>query len=345
MVLEVTEGDAETIFYHSNSEAAAKGAAVASDLKSGMLKTIDACVRTLEARRAYENDIEAIDAFLGPLEKAKVLSASEARLRLASPKLSKLCKVGEYADLLRHEQLTGYFLEGAMSGFMLAYQATVLLDQIPGEQADETRVGRLVDTLRRKGITTLEGMRGLTKELKAAKLGGDRAALVPVGTSPETVVQRCYDLVVAMPSRQDLRQLDEWYADNDRLPRCLMTGRQVADNAVLLVIAPLSALPVITDKLLSGCGFVGIRPRVLLTSCPGVPEVTDALSLVVVERTKDRVRISDFNWLSNSEPVDSLAIASRLAPGAENTLVLFASEARDDCDTLVGDANWEVADV
>lgn len=345
---EVTKDRAsENDCYHSTNDAAAKGAAVASDLKSGMLKTIDACIRTLEARRDYGNDSEAFDAFLKPLEEAKLLSPSEARLRRASPKLSKLCKVGEYADRLRHEQFIGYFLDGAMSGFMLAYQATVLLDQMPEEDSEQTRIGRLVDTLRRKGITTLQGMRGLTKELKANS--GEGYAVLespePASNGPEITRQRCYDLVVAEPSRQHLRKLDEWYAGNDRLPRCLTTGRLVDDTAVLVVIAPISALPVITDKLLPGCGFLGIRPRVLLTSCPGGPEVTDAMSLIVAERTKNRVRVSDFNWLDHTEPFDVLSVASRIMPDAANTLLLFAPAARDDCYTLIGDANWEVVDV
>lgn len=338
----------ESLFYHSKSDATAIGVAVASDLKSNMLSTIDACVRTLKARRAFESDIEAFDAFLNPLEKAKLLSPSEVRLRGASPKLSVLCKVGEYADKLRHEKLAGYFVDGAMSGFMLAYQATVLLDQMPDEQSEEARIGQLVDTLRDKGITTLAGMRNLTKELK--KGNSLRTDEIPeLVNSPSrdfaTLTQRNFDLVVAAPSQPDLRKLDEWRVNDDHLPRCLKVGAAISEDAILIAIAPLRFLPVIVDKLLPGCGFEGTSPRVLLVTRPGKPEVTDAFALMIAERTKDRVQVADFKWLSENDPIDGLAIAQRLAPDVKNKLRLFAAGDREDCVSIVGDANWEVADV
>ena len=80
-------------FYHGKSdEAAAEGAQVVNGLQSGVFATIDACVRTVASKRKFQDDVEAITAFLGPLVEAKVISESEARLGLASPKLSMLCK-------------------------------------------------------------------------------------------------------------------------------------------------------------------------------------------------------------------------------------------------------------
>lgn len=336
------------VFYHSKSDAAAIGAAVASDLKSNMLSTIAACVRTLEAKRAFEKDVERFDAFLKPLETAKLLSPTEARLRGASPKLSILCKVGEYADKLSHETLAGYFVDGAMSGFMLAYQATVLLDQMPGEQPEEARIGQLVDTLRRKGITTLAGMRNLTKELKkgtSRQIDKIPEAVKPPSRDLGAVAQSNFDLVVAAPSQPDLRKLDEWYANDGHLPRCLKIGALISEDAIMIAVAPLRFLPAIVNKLLPGCGFEGISPRFLLANRPGRPEVTNAGALVIAERSKSRVQFADFKWLPDNEPICGLTIASKLVPDAKAKLNLFAATEREDCVSIIGDANWEVADV
>lgn len=337
-----------SLFYHSKSNATAIGLAVASDLNSNMLSTIDACVRTLAARRAFENDIEAFDAFLKPLLDAKLLSPSEARLRWASPKLSKLCSVGENADKLRHEKLVHYFVDGAMSGFTLAYQATVLLDQMPEGQPEEARIEQLVDTLRHKGITTLAGMRNLTKELKASTLGQSSQTPEPVELLSRdfgTLSQSTFDLVVAAPSQFDLRKLDEWYANDDHLPRCLKIGALISEDAILIAVVPLRFLPVIVDKLLPGCGFDGISPRVLLANRPSGPDVTNAFALVIAQRAKDRVRAADFKWLTENDLIDGFAIAQQLTPDAKNKLCLFASADREACVSIIGDANWEVADV
>src|SRR5665213_499647 len=156
--------------YHGKSEAGAEGAAAVAGLRSGVLATIDACVNIQESVAKFRDDKTAIDDFLEPFVAARVLSSNEARLGLASPKLSMLCKIGEYADRLRQKALVDYLLETGCSGHTLIYQLTVLLDQAPDNLGGEERAQQLVDTLRQKHIETRQGMLGLTKELKRAKL-------------------------------------------------------------------------------------------------------------------------------------------------------------------------------
>jgi hypothetical protein len=152
--------------YHGKSGPAAEGARVADGLRAGVLDTIEACVATVESKRKYQDDVEAITAFLEPLVEAKVLSSSEARLGLASPKVSMLCKIGKYAPRLRDPALLGYFLDTGISGHTLIYQAAVLLDQIENDRGDGARAEQLVNLLRQRHVETRQDMLRLTKELK-----------------------------------------------------------------------------------------------------------------------------------------------------------------------------------
>jgi hypothetical protein len=338
--------------YHGTSEAAAEGAVVVAGLRSGVLSTIDACVRTLESTAKFKGDVEAITAFLGPLVEAKVLSASEARLGLASPKLSRLCKIGEYAERLRHEHIVRYFLETGCSGHTLIYQVAVLLDQTPADRGEEERVQQLVNTLRREQVETRQDMLRLTRELKQAKrdLSAYDAGSILVQRTEENsaVVSRRYDLVLAVPQPSHLRKLEEYYTETadqlDQLPRRLV-DEDLSEDAILVVVAQVSDLPVIKEKLLPRCGFTDIPLRVLLTHCPGDPDVTHAQAMIVAERgSGNRARLSDFAWHPHGELSDQVMLAARLAPHAKSKLDLFASKTIDGWFSLSSENDRNLAD-
>jgi len=345
----------EDNFYRGKSAAGAEGAAVVDGLRSGVLATIDACVKALVARTKFKGDKQAIDDFLAPLVEVSILSSSEARLGLASPKLSKLCKIGEYADLLRHELIIRYFFQTDCSGYGPIYQVTVLLDQMPTDLGNDERVQRLVETLERGQVDTLHAMRRLTKQFKDAKRGvsvklpnsvdarlPDQISVGETGHPPSVHVEDGSDLVLAMPDRSDLRKLREGYVNP---PRCLKVGEAIADNAVVIVVATLSDLAVIQYYFLPYFGFEGLAPRLLLSQPPAGPEVTEAQVFIVAERPSgNRARLSEIVWPAGDEPIDPLALAARLVPDAWKKLALFASENADGWQSIVGDANWGQVD-
>ena len=344
----------EDNFYHGKSEAGAEGTAVVAGLRSGVIATIDACVKTQEATIRFKSDKQAIDDFLTPLVEAKILSSSEARLGLASPKLSKLGKIGEYADLLRYEQIIRYFFQTGCSGYGPIYQVTVLLDQMPTDLGNDERVQRLVETLERGQVDTLHAMRRLTKQFKDAKRGvsvklpisvdaslPDQISVGETGDPPSVHVEDGSDLVLAMPDRSDLRKLREGYVDP---PRCLQVGEAIADDAVVIVVAALSDLPVIENYFLPYFGFEGIAPRLFLSRLPAGPEVTEAQVIIVADRgSGDRARLSEIVWPAEGRAIDPLTLAAKWVPDATKKLALFASEDTDGWQSIVGDANWEQA--
>jgi hypothetical protein len=345
----------ENNLYHGTNAAAAEGAAVAAMLRAGVFNNIDAGVKTLEVKVKSGGDQQAFDDFAGPLVKNKFLSSFEARLGWASPKVDKLCKIGENADLLRHKRFIQYYMETGCSGYTLPYQLTVLLGQMPADLGDDGRVERLVDILERENIATRQGLLHLTKQLKNAKRGPwvdlpTRTEAQPPGQisagetcDPPTVhVKGGSDLVLAMPNRSDMRKLREDY--ESPLPRCLQVGEAIADDAVMIVIAKLSDLPVIENKLLPYYGFEGGALRLFLAQLPTGPDVTEAQILIVAERPSgNRTRLTEIAWPAEGETIDPLTLAAQLVPDARETLVVFASEEIDGCQSVVDGANWEQA--
>jgi hypothetical protein len=349
----VAQHSSDDNLYHGTNDAANEGILIVEGLRSGPLATIDAGVKALESTAKFRGNIEAMTAFMGPLVEAKILSPSEARLGPASPKLSRLCKIGEYAHRLRHEQIIRYFLETGCSGHTLIYQTAVLLDQIPDDQGDDERIQQLVETLRREQVNTRQGMLRLTKEMKDAKRGLGASPPTFVGASADESVSvdgvptihlgRDFDLVLSTPRRSDIRKLREDYYGP--LPRCLRTGETVADDAVMIVVAALSDFPVIENKFLPFCGLESISPRLFLSQSPAGPEVTGAQAIIVAELgSSGRAHLAEIEWLTNDEPIDPLVLAARLVPDAKNKLNLFASAEADGWQSLIGDANWSQVD-
>jgi hypothetical protein len=348
-------------FYHGKSGPAAEGARVVEGLRAGPLATIEACVATVESKRKYQDKLEAITAFLKPLVEAKVLSSSEARLGLASPKLSMLCKIGEYAPRLRHPAILGYLLDTGVSGHTLIYQVAVLLDQTQDGQGEDARTQQLVDLLRERKVETRQGMLQLTKELKRPKgvhaatsqvptehamedsgVDNKDGALGPISVERDEIDGK-FDFVLAVPGPTDLRGLQDYYEGTP--PKCLRTGESVTEEATLVVVSALANLPVIVEKLIPFCGFGGVPIRVFLSRAPAAPEITGEQVIIVTERgSSGRAQVSEIEWISQTVAIDPLSIAARLVPDAKNKLCLFASAETDGWQSVIGDSNWSQAD-
>jgi hypothetical protein len=344
--------------YYGTSEAATEGAEVALGMRSGPLSTIDACEKTyFTLLKIQSDDHETMDAFLRPLADAKILSNSEKELGRSSPKLSRLSKIGEYADRLRDKRIIEFLMEVASDGYMPLYQIAVIFDQTSDGREEGVRIQQVVDTVRSKGAKTLDDLRNISRQMKSEKRGASEkntnltiAGLGPMLRPAEPTTNGgiqtnpSYDLVVAVLRRSDERKLREWQASDGHLPRCLQVSPSVTENAAMVVVAPVSAFPVVSDKLLPCCGFEGVSPRVRLVANPADPDVTDALAVFIVSRSPVPLPYSELAWLPADRTLDAIELATRLVPGAKNKLQLFADVSADGWDSIIGNANWGVTD-
>lgn len=348
----IHQGSQAGDLYYGTSEAAADGISVASGLQSGPLSTIDACVQTKQAvNKIPSGDIDSMTAFLGPLVEAGIISASEARLGRQSPKLSKLCKIGECADQLRSKQILDHFSRVGLGGYTHLYQAAVLMDQAPDDRRSTARVEYVANLLQNELVRTRQDMLDLTRRLKQAKKGQDEAidldsielAAAESDRSDVAEVSGDFDLVMTALNSKACRNLREPW--NHPLPLCLRVGDMVTDDAVMIVLSKLSDFPTIENYLLPGCGFGSASARAFLVHTPNSPEVTDATLIVVAQRgSEDRANIAEIGWLLPGEAFDPFALAYRLVPGARSKLNLFASADTEGWHSIIGDENWRLAD-
>jgi hypothetical protein len=327
-------------FVPSTSSAAEEGALVVSGFRAGAQAVIGACVRILEVTTRFRDDPSAIDEFLAPLVDGKIISRSEARLGLASPKLSKLGAIGQHAEMLCREQVFRYL----SPGYTVIYHVTVLFNVLNGDEAH--RFEQLVRELESLSPLSREGLIARSKEIKRSKKGAstlpstsdaenDRAASGPI-TNLETDCK----LVLFTPDRQrDLWRLSEDYVAE---PEFLRLGERLAEDAVAVVIAQLADIPLIENKLLSIFRFSYVS-QVCLVRTPSHADVTDAEVLIIVQR-KQRDFAVNFTWLSESDELEAKAIVEQLFPEAGKKLHLFASNGSDGLSgewlSLVGNANW-----
>ena len=92
--------NSEVEFLPSKSDAAADGARLVEIYHDSARSFVTFCTLLKEVLWRHRSDLSAIDKILEHLVRGRVLSAAEARLGRASPKLSKFCKIGENADIL-----------------------------------------------------------------------------------------------------------------------------------------------------------------------------------------------------------------------------------------------------
>jgi hypothetical protein len=313
----------------------ALGDRVVSGLRSTVRAVIDACVLITETVRRFEGDRESLDEFLDVLADGNVIPRKQARLGSKSSKLSKLRKIGDYAELLCRDEI----IEHLEPGYTINYHVTLLYDALAGDE--DARVMRLVQILEAEGGLSREFLIQQTRLAEqAARLQADPEADL---WSADTVSgrDREFDLILFTPTRRDLQRLGEDYAGE--VPWRLRVHERVAVKAAAVVIAKLADFPTIASRLLPSCGFEDIS-HVFLVREPVDADVTGAQVIVIAERGVGGDHIPDFQWLTDGESLDDGYLASRLVPNAKNKLHAFASAPSDGWCSILGEANWGQSD-
>jgi hypothetical protein len=298
----------------SKSDAATEAALVVNGFRSGVRAVIDACVRTNEAVQRFPDDQpELIDAFLAVLVDGNIISRSEARLRKASPKLSKFRAIARNAEVLLDVQVFRYLVPS----YTLIYQVTVLRSILDGDGAD--CFNQLVHELAELSPLSREKVSARTEEIKRAKKRAPTLPSAPnTGDSrvggdidPKTSLGTDYKAVLLTPDRtRDFGRLSEDYAED---PNFVRLGRELlAEDAVAVIIARLADIPMVENKLLPILGFSCIS-RVCMIRIPSHADVTDAEVILIAHR-EETVFGATFTWMANGEEFNARAAVERLLP-------------------------------
>lgn len=307
---------------------------------------IEAGVLMLESRQAFAGDAALLDEFFTQLVEMRVFTASEARRRLVSPKFSKFCAIGENQALLHREQVIGFL----GPSYTTIYQLIVLWRQLP--QTDEQeKLDRLVAILESApDEITREFLSDETERLKKPRKAPDvkrsksielEGGAAELAGEPGEHEHRV-DVVLFTPSDRDLTALATPYARGDELERRLPALQKLRerDSIGLVVVARVSALPVIAEKLLPLCGFDFRQARTFLARRPESPEVTDADVIVVLQRGEVFLRPpNDPRWFDH-DVLDPVVVASRLFPDAAKRLHMFARSQAPGWKSVIGAENW-----
>ncbi len=335
--------DIEDQLSHCESDPARDGNRVVKGLQSGARAIIKACTVVASTVRRYEKDRDSIDQFLGVLVDGNVISQAEARMKLTSPKLSKLRKIGDHAKFLLREDIFRHL----SPSYSLMHQVCVLYNSLEGD--DEARAEQIINIFKGEGTLSRDfvgGQTKLAKQAKETKHGSTHGASTPdracEGAIGAEGIAHAYDLVFLEPDRGDIRRLNDEYADER--PPCLQVHERIAADAVAITIARLLDLPIVANEFLSHCGFE--QPsRIILAQDPNGRDVTNAEIVIVAVRGQPRFDLpEDFAWPSIGEPIDANSIVARLVPDAVNKLHVFASAETEGWSSIVGEANWRHAD-
>ena len=315
----------------SETNPTALGVRVVSGLRHTVRAVIDACVLITETVRRFDGDREALDEFLGVLADGNVIPWKQARLGSKSSKLSKLRKIGDYADLLCRDEI----IKHLEPGYTINYHVPLLYEALPGDE--EARIKRLAQILQVEGGLSREFLIQQTRLAeKAARSLVDPEA--DLRSASVTSQDREFDLILLTPNRRDLQRMGEDYVGDS--PQCLRVHERVAKKAAALVIASLVDFPTIANRLLPRCGFENVT-HVFLVREPLNADVTGAQVIAIAERGGwGNDHTPDFQWLANGESLDAGSLASRLVPAAVNRLHVFAPTEAEGWCSIIGEANW-----
>jgi hypothetical protein len=322
---------------------AAEASLVAADWHGSAESQILACVRIRGDILTFEKDQAAVRAFLAALVDDHVLPRAEAKFGRAAPKLCKLIKIGEHADLLQRKEIIP-FLE---PGYTTLYQLVVLAEELPKDK--EQRVTELLRILANcRGEVSRDFLIEETRRRKQARRAAKRVAAARITGEPSDAqtlpplieAGQQFELVLLTPGERDLARLRADYADGSTLERCLPQLKRIEHSAAVVIVARISDMPLLANVLLPLCGFPRLS-RVLLARQPTSPDVTEAEIFVTAERGEIGLSApEDARWLDDADPIDSAAIAARLFPAASRRLHVFASAQTAGWRCLVGDDSW-----
>lgn len=281
-----------------------------------------------------------------PSRPGGALSAAEARLGRASPKLSKFCKIGENADILLHAEVLPR-LSGAE--YTISYEMLLLHDILPGDRA--SRTGCIVQIIGSvEGDISRQFLKNERKRLTDADPSADDAGrsapiqVPPAGPSIGSMPHvagggQAYDLVLIEPTRNDRKLLNEDYPDPETITQLFRVFNIVADDAVVIAIAAIADVSTIL-RLLPLCGF-GRPSHALLERQPASPDVLGDKIVMVAQRGRaPAVTIPGDFWNGNTSPIANTAVADLLVPDATRKLHAFATVRTSGWTSLIGDENW-----
>ena len=112
------------------------------------------------------------------------------------------------------------------------------------------------------------------------------------------------------------------------------------EGAVVVIAAPLSDLPMIAKKLLELCAFGGRPLHALPVRRPASWDYIDDEFILVAHRRDVRLCMPEEAWFDDAGPIDPLAFATRVCPGAAPKLHVFATARTEGWMCLVGDDSW-----
>lgn len=315
---------------------------IVARFNQGVEAVVDACQSINRSIARFRDRQDNLDAFIEGLASGHVISRSEARMGLGSPKLSKLQSIGEHAEILQQPGV----LEKLEPGYTILYQTVLLYRAMEG--GADAKIRLLVEVLGRcDGKLSRDFLSQALKDRKRAarsrksSAGADQAPDVePARKIPELIASGQFsDLILATPSQADIRKLARDYVSSDTLARCLRVHEAVADNATAVVIGRVRDLSTIETKLLPLCGFNRLS-RVLLITAPETCDVTEHRVAVIAHRgSNGRSTDPEIDWTTRAL-IDPGALAARVAPHASAKLHIFANTTATGWTTVVGDDNW-----
>jgi hypothetical protein len=321
------------------SDPAGEGTRVVQGLRSGARAIINACVVVASTVRRHEKDRASIDKFIGALVDGNVVSQAEARMGLASPKVSKLRTIGDHATLLLREDI----FQHLSPSYSLMHLACVLFSSLIGNE--EARVGELVKIFAREGTLSRNFLEDQIKQVKSKSVPKTSTSNGPLKRTADKnaeVSSHAHDVVFLEPNDRDIRRLNDDYPDE--LPPCLRVNELIAEDASAIVITRLIDLPIVVNKLLPYCGF-DCPSRIMLAQDPNSRDVTNAEIVMVAVRGQKRFDLPEnFAWPPIGEPIDINSIVAALVPDVENKLHIFASDETEGWSSVIGEANWSQAD-
>ncbi len=267
--------------------------------------------------------------FFQALVESAFLSTAEARAEGQSPKISKLCAIGEEAAFLRREEIISLL----SPGYSIMYEAVQLLREVRKRSSNPEEV--VVDTLRgAAGDVNREFIVSARKALKRP-MSNEDSEQEPRDISANN--STAAELLLLTPQKADTRRFAEDYANPDAMAG-FRINHMVAKNAVALCIAEIRDYPTIAGRLLPLAGFKHIR-KVYLLSRPNVSEITDAKIGIVASRTNGALPDGLMQpWEAGT--TDDRTLALQIAPNAVSKLHAFATSTAPDWTCLAGHEVW-----
>jgi hypothetical protein len=321
----------------SETNPAAEGARIVELFAKSARGYVAACALVRQTLDRFPHGTPEFYQFAEVLIAARQLSESEAARGPKSGKLSKLCKIADYANVLLLPEL----LRCVEAGYTVAYQACLLHARLPGDDEDKTRA--LIEIVDAAPELTKDYLAQQTETAKAIedRARNDRGDECVVKNDVfEQINRKSIDLILATPQSEIMREISQTLYDQSALFRCLRFHELVAKEAVVVVIAKVVDLPVIETKLFPCCGFKRFS-HVFLVRKPASADIGGAdVAVIGIRGDLHPILLTTDSWIDEASPLDPVGLALRLFPDAESPLHVFANERTEGWTSLLGDENW-----